>query len=195
MLLSEKSREAGPSQHLGTPMLRFCPTSFVEKLTERERLRISSGLAYKKTPTAEVTICMIPERTAQSPPTVTELDFFQRLLVNPGTERMRLAGQHQQNRNAILLLDCVTMDPMLLAYSSTIRKHHPSENRFTRFNRACGRRERSQAAAKGKVKHKTFSHLQFLTGALPRFAFGSSSFECSWTCTRSRSCTDGFTHL
>ena len=33
---------------------------------ERERLRISSGSAYKKTRTAEVTICIIPERTARS---------------------------------------------------------------------------------------------------------------------------------
>ena len=47
MLLSEKSREAGPSQHLGTPMVRFCPTSFVEKLTERETEDIQRHFMYE----------------------------------------------------------------------------------------------------------------------------------------------------
>ena len=32
-----KSKEAGPFQHLDTPIVRFCLTSFVEELTERER--------------------------------------------------------------------------------------------------------------------------------------------------------------
>ena len=73
MLLSEKPREAEPSQHLGTPMVHFCPTSFVERLTERERPRTSSAISCTKTRTAEVTICTIPERTARSPPTVAEL--------------------------------------------------------------------------------------------------------------------------
>ena len=36
MLLSEKSREAEPSQHHGTPHGALRPTSFVEKRTERE---------------------------------------------------------------------------------------------------------------------------------------------------------------
>ena len=57
-LLFKKSREAGPSQHLGTPIVRFNQTSFVEKHTERETEDIQRH-CITKIRTAEVTICML----------------------------------------------------------------------------------------------------------------------------------------
>ena len=107
------------------------------------------------------------------------------------------ARQTPESRLPACLPACQLRDHGSNAASTFVdhSKTSPVRNRFTRCNRACGRRERSQDAAKGRCKHKTFSHLKFLMGASPCFASGSSSFECSWTCTRSRSCTDGFTHL
>ena len=52
------------------------------------------------------------------------------------------------------------------AHSSSIRKHHPSEDRSKRFyfKRVAGGSE-AKLLQKAGVKLKTFSHLQLLTGA------------------------------
>ena len=86
---------------------------------------------------------------------------------------------------------CVTMDPMLLAI---IRNHHPSETvSHVVIERVAGGREAEQQQ-KACANIKPF-HISVSDGCFTLFWTGSSSFECSLTCTRSRSCTDGFTHL
>ena len=54
VLLWPNSREKGSESFSSS---RLCRTSLIEK----ERLKIPSGTSYKKTRTAEVTICIIPE--------------------------------------------------------------------------------------------------------------------------------------
>ena len=119
---------------LGRPSisaLRWCASAqrLSSRSSRRERLRITSGITCKKTRTAEVTICIIPERTARTPPTVTELDLvlngtYAELLPLQSTAHLEVAnpclGDHGKRLDV--------SSPMKGTASSFIRKHHPSED-------------------------------------------------------------------
>ena len=65
-------------RNVAVSALRWCVllNIFCEKLIEKERLKIPSSTSYKKTRTAEVTICIIPEGLLDRPRQLPNWTWF-----------------------------------------------------------------------------------------------------------------------
>ena len=139
---------------LGRPsisVLRWCASS-----SRRERPRTFSAIAFSKTWTAEVTIGIIPERTARWLPTVTELGS---VLNGTYAELLPLRsiahlGVGQSVQEGLDVSSPMKGDGSFVVHS----KHHPSEDCTTSYNlkRVASGSEakwRQKAGAKLKTSH------------------------------------------